>query len=203
MNVATPHDPKRELEIGVGILSPFLQSLGFTFSLDGSGSSSGGRCAWGRFLRDDRSIHLHHRWGLGIVEYHRGEQWISHEDWLRFLNAERESKFLWMRLDAGLERYRALKFDLETFCSDFLTGEDRNFDCAVNEAGVMRLQWQQELRVRSTGDLELRQRARLLFRERRYQEVVVILDSLNAPEMLSRSELAMRELARKRANASK
>ena len=105
-------DPQTELESGVRILEPTLIPHGFVFSIREVGLGSGGYYAFGEFFRDERSLFLHHRRGLGIIEYQVGDVLIDHAEYMKLLGVENQSDVLWMPLEAGADRYRALRSDL-------------------------------------------------------------------------------------------
>ena len=194
------HDPRTELDAGVTILDPALTPHGFVFHFQNAGRGSGGDYAWGKYVRDDRSLHLHHRWGLGIIEYHIADLWIDHDGYLKHLGVEKQSNVLWMPLESGLDRYRALRSDIERFCSDFLAGPAVDWASAATAEGHRRTERNRELNAGYVGDDRKRQQAHELFREERYADVVTLLDSLHYPDLLNQSEERMLHIARKRAS---
>ena len=159
------NDKKTVLEAGVAILDPALTPHGFVFRFEDAGCSSGGSYAWGQYVRDDRSLHLHHRLGLGIIEYRIGDLCIGHEDYLKFLGVENQSELLWTPLESGLDRYRALHSDLERFCSDFVLGRAVDWTAAATADGQRRAEQQRQYQARCVGDDRKRQSAHELFRE--------------------------------------
>jgi hypothetical protein len=126
-------DPKAELEAGAKILESALAPHGFVFAFQDAGHGSGGDYAWGKYLCGDRSLYLHHRWGLGIVEYHIGDLWIEHSAYLNFLGVERQSDLISLPLESGPERYRALHSDLTRYCGDFIYGPAIDWTLAATE----------------------------------------------------------------------
>lgn len=148
-------EPRAELEAGIAILDSVLIPHGFVFEFQSEGIGSGGHFAWGKYVHADRSLHLHHRWGLGIVEYHIAHEWsaylssmgvnrqvsglwIDHDAYMTSMGVHRQSDYLWLPLDAGVERYRGLRSDLERFCFDFLTGPAIDWKAAATQAGQRR-----------------------------------------------------------------
>lgn len=192
------NDPKAELEKGSMILEPALAPYGFTFAFQGAGHGSGGNFAWGNYERDDRSLHLHHRWGLGIIEYHIGDLWIDHSAYLKFLGLERQSEVLSLPFESGVERYRALRLDLERFCGDFVFGPAIKWVAAANAEVQRRNARSEQEQARCAGDNQKREQARELFREKRYPEAVGLLESLRYPNLLTHSEEVMLQIARDR-----
>jgi len=63
----------------------FLKPYGFQFVFEKTGSSSGGRFAFGRYVRGDRSLELHFRFTLGLVTYQIGDASLDHESYMRAL----------------------------------------------------------------------------------------------------------------------
>jgi hypothetical protein len=116
------HNIRNSLEAGLAILTPFLALHGFKLDEVHIGRGSGGWSASGTFVCGDRLLEFHHRTGLGIIVYRIGELWLDHEAYLRHLGVERDSQWLWLPADAGLESYRGLLSDLERFGGDFLSG---------------------------------------------------------------------------------
>jgi hypothetical protein len=115
--------PRTELIEGIAILMPFLQEHGFQHTATEDRRGSGGMAAMGTIAKQERSIALHHRFGLGIVEYKVKDCTISHEQYLDYLGIDTDSQFLWCRMDLGILRYKALLYDLTQFFDDFLTGD--------------------------------------------------------------------------------
>jgi hypothetical protein len=191
-------NPKVELEAGAKILEPALAPHGFVFAFQDVGHGSGGDYAWGAYVRGDRSLHLHHRWGLGIVEYHIGDLWIGHSAYLNFLSVERQSEFVSLPLESGFERYHALLLDLTRFCGDFVYGPAIDWTLATTAEVQRRHARSEQQHPNAVGDNEKRTRARELFREGRYAKAVDLLESLLCPGRLSRSEIEMLRMARDR-----
>jgi hypothetical protein len=81
----TAIDPKEALCNGATILSPTLVSNGFAFHFRNEESGSGGKSAWGEFVRRDRRLELHFRHSLGLVRYHVRKWNASHETYMREL----------------------------------------------------------------------------------------------------------------------
>lgn len=191
-------DPKSQLESGVAILDPALLPHGFVFHFQGAGCGSGGSFACGEYVRGDRSLHLHHRRGLGIIQYNIADLSIDHAAYLKSLGVENQSDLLSTRLESGLDRYHALRSDLENFCSDFVTGPATEWATAARVDGERRSEQNKTLTAKYVGDDRKRQQARELFQNRQYDLVVSILDGLVYPELLGQSEQRMLEIARKR-----
>ena len=75
--------PKSSLLEGAEILEKVLPPNGFRFQFRGEGKSSGGKFAWGEFIRGDRKLEFHVRYNLGLVRYHVGTESASHDYYMR------------------------------------------------------------------------------------------------------------------------
>lgn len=124
----TPSDALLE---GVALLNPVLVPHGFSFSLGACGSSSGGAFASGSFSRDNRSLELHFRFGLGMVTYRIGEAEIDHESFLRHSGKWAQRSFPNFG-SVPSESFLALAQDLSRFFSDFLSGNGEYFRSIVS-----------------------------------------------------------------------
>jgi hypothetical protein len=120
-------DPREILRSGLEILEPILVPRGFVFRETGSGKSSGGDYARGRYEKKDRFIEIHFRHSLGLVTYQLGTLVISHEAYMRSLLGSRGGNKYPGFSDDPLDGFRDLAFDLETFSIDFLTGPGEEF----------------------------------------------------------------------------
>jgi hypothetical protein len=120
-------NPREILSAGRQILEPILIPQGFVFRETGSGRSSGGDYASGKYEKADRFIEIHFRHSLGLVTYHMGTLKISHESYmLSLLGPSGGNKYPGFSEDP-LDGFRALAFDLETFSKDFLAGRGEEF----------------------------------------------------------------------------
>ena len=191
-------DPKSELEAGIVILDPALLPHGFIFHFQNSGRGSGGNFAWGKYVRGDRSLDLHHRWGLGIIQYNIADLSIDHSAYLKSLGVDNESDLLSTPLESGLDRYHALRSNLENFCSDFVTGPATEWAAAARFDGQGRAERNKRLNAKYVGDDRKRLQARELFQNKDYDEVAAVMDALVHPDLLDQSEQRMLEIARKR-----
>jgi hypothetical protein len=193
-----PHEPREQLQAGIEVLNPFLNHVGYQFQFEQDGTGSGGHYAYGRFINGDRSIELHQRWGLGIVNYQIGDLAIDHSSYLAGLGVDRDSHYLWLRLELGIERYNGLLQDLQEFCDDFLTGDaDQWRKIAMAHAEAEKAdQFHRELGC--VGDERKIQQAREAFRIKEYARVVKLLESVESPDALSEPQQNMLELSRNR-----
>ena len=117
---------------GIKLLTPFMKTSGFSFHFDGSGSSSGGQFARGRFTRNDRTLELHFRVSLGLVTYRIGTASLGHEHYMRLLGAGGRNRYPGFS-DDPLQAFRDLEHDLRNFCTDFLTGSGEEFQMLAKE----------------------------------------------------------------------
>jgi len=186
------------LKRGAAILAPALEPHGFAYAPSHAGAGSGGTFASGTFARDERHLSLHHGWGLGIVTFGIDELTVPHENYISFLGVADRSKLLWASLTSGLDRYQALRFDIETLCEDFTTGDAsmliaaaKDYAIRIDESGV-------HLNAEAVGDLERRRQARDAFKCKRYTEVIELIGGVAYPELLTGSETRMVEISRAR-----
>jgi hypothetical protein len=193
-----PHEPRELLQAGVEVLNPFLNSVGYHFQFDHDGQGSGGYYACGRFACGNRSIELHHRWGLGIVNYQFSGFSLDHSAYLDGLGLDRDSHYLWLRLEAGIDRYEGLLEDLRQFCADFLTGTASQWmSIALANAEARKAEhFRRELGY--VGDERKLQQAREAFRIKEYSRVVQLLESLHCPDALSEHQQKMLDVSRNR-----
>jgi hypothetical protein len=123
------------LTAGVQLLTPLMESHGFTFVPLASGKSSGGWSASGEFRRqrgdDLRRLELHFRHSLGLVTYHLGATSLSHSDYMRALKAKNQYPGF---SDDPLDGFRHLLRDLERYAGDFLDGPGDQFAHCAHEA---------------------------------------------------------------------
>ena len=118
--------PKKILLAGAEILNPVMNRAGFSFTFEAAGKGSGGYFAWGRYLREDRSLELHFRQSLGLVRYHIAEHSLDHETYMRFLGVRTKSEYPDFSSDP-LNSFACLSRDLGKYCGDFLAGDGRLF----------------------------------------------------------------------------
>jgi len=114
-------NPEQALLTGARILETVLAPNGFQFPIGGEGLGSGGRFAWGEFVRDDRNLELHFRQSLGLVRYHVGDHSAGHESYMRELGVSEQCKYPGFSSDP-MNAFLSLARDL-AFADDFLTGD--------------------------------------------------------------------------------
>jgi hypothetical protein len=114
--------PLDSLTKGRASLDPLLNSAGFSWVAGAVGQGSGGPFASGKYVRGDRELELHFRYGLGLVSYRIGKETVSHEDYIRFLGHARDATYPGFPADP-LDAFPALASDISRWCSDFLSGE--------------------------------------------------------------------------------
>ena len=115
-------------------LDPVLRLNGFSFVEGPSGPSSGGPFASGAYVSGDRKLEIHFRHSLGLVTYHMGTLWADHESYMRaLLGREGGNKFPDFSENA-LSQFENLAYDLQHFCSAFLTGDEAEFRRCVEIA---------------------------------------------------------------------
>ncbi len=108
---------------GKAVLEPLLQHYGFEFELVDAAKGSGGHFAVGRYSNGDRSITLHVRHALGIVEYRWREQSINHADYMTSLGVRDRAAYPGFSGDP-LDSFSHLLSDLQDYCGEFLSGSN-------------------------------------------------------------------------------
>lgn len=122
-----PNRAYEALQQGVQILDPVMHAYDFEYRDGSVGASSGGQFASGEFVRGDRRLELHFRYSLGLVSYHIGADALRHELYMRaLLGPELGNRYPGFS-DDGIEGFRGLRYDLETFAEDFLSGSGETF----------------------------------------------------------------------------
>ena len=175
-----------------------LAPCGFRFELREAGRGSGGRFAWGEYVRDDRRLELHFRYSLGLVTYHAGRFSIAHEPYLLALGVPRGDNQYPGFSDDPLEGFRSLAHDLSRFCREFLSGDATILRrIAIEETSRLRTRGRLEI-AGYIGDERKRREARTHFHAGEYGRVVVLLEQVQYPDLLRDSERQMLELARRR-----
>ena len=117
--------PKDELQNGVDVLRPLLESRGFRFESGVAGRGSGGSFATGSYVKGPRRLNFSVRYSLGLVAYSFGDQVVSHEDYLRFIEATGNYPGFSQRIIDGFVH---LKADLEEYFETFLSGTDSQLE---------------------------------------------------------------------------
>lgn len=195
--------PHEQLDRGVAILAPSLENHGFAYSVESHGSGSGGPFACGIFARGSHTLSLHHRWGLGIVTFAFDGLVVPHADYVAFIEVAEISKLLWTPLSAGMDRYHALSFDLENLCTDFTMGDASMLVGAAQEYSLRMAHLNFQHNAEAVGDTEKRRLARDAFRNKQYDVVIELLDSVIFPELFTDSEARLLDIARTSTNGTR
>jgi len=191
----------RPLEIlreGCEILDPVMNSHGFRFAPRNSGRGSSGYYANGDYVRGDRRLELHFMYSLGLVTYHIGAASVSHDAYLRALTKDEGGNQYPGFSDDPLNGFRHLAHDLQKFCSDFLSGDGGVLLAAAQDQNARDEIASKLHRARAVGDLREREKARKLFREKKYREVLGKLENLKYPELMTDSEKKILEIAKRK-----
>ena len=130
------------LRDGSEILKPIMNKHGFSFSIDGEGSSSGGNFAFGSWIKKDRKLEYHFRFSLGLVEYSLSTKTIEHEFFLWALSGEKHKAKYPGSSEDPLDGFRRLLDDLNQFCAVFLTGSDLELTYAIRKAEDLKDYWE-------------------------------------------------------------
>ena len=194
------YNKQEDFEFGLAQVSPFFDSLGFTSSRDKPSYDKSGTSYSARFVRSPLSVELNHLFSLGPVIYSIREFSVEHVFYIQALGATAAARFPSFA-DDSISGYAALLHDLRNLLTPFFTGPEEDFIAIAKR--YMHEQQQQEHDTRdlayySTGEDRLKARARELFREGRYDEVVQIESEIKFPGLVTSAESKMFSLARKR-----
>jgi hypothetical protein len=133
-----PNRPYEALRQGVQILDPVMRAHGFEYGDGSTGACSGGPFVSGEFVRGDRRLELHFRFSLGLVTYHIGRDALRHELYMRALLGPNLGNRYPGFSDDTIEGFRGLRYDLETFAGDFLSGSGEAFRRCLLEVRAAR-----------------------------------------------------------------
>jgi hypothetical protein len=188
--------PREVLEKGAKLMEPFLRGKGFSFNLLREGKGSGGFFVTGEFHNADRRLELHFRDSLGLVRYHLGKSNASHESYMKELGVAAQCRYPGFS-DNPLDAFTDLLHDLQSFGNDFLCGEGDVLICAAQHEREATSARDIKESGRFAGDTRMRAEARELFRQKRYAEVVQLLERVRFPEILTEPDRKMLEIAKK------
>jgi len=194
-------DIDRSAEIfrtGCEILDRIMQPHGFQFVPGESGMSKFGPYTQGDYVRGDRRLELHLRYSLGLVTYHIGDMSVSHDAYLRALTKGEGGNQYPGYSDDPLDGFRHLAHDLQKFCDDFLSGDGKILIATAQDQRVKEEIASKLDMAGAVGDDRAREKARELFREEKYREVLDILENLRYPELMTGSEKRMLEIAKRK-----
>ena len=195
------YNKQQDFEAGLAQLTPFFDSLGFSMCRVEPYRDKEGTFYSARFDRPPRSVGFTHLYSLGPVIYSVGEFSVEHTFYTEALGVSPVARYPSFA-DDSTSGYPAWLHDLQTVLSPYFTGPERDFIAIASR--YMEQQRQQherdtrELNYHSTQEPRLKARARELFFQGRYQEVVHLESQIRHPELLSDSERQLFALARKR-----
>jgi hypothetical protein len=195
------YNKKEDFELGLSQLIPFFESRGFSLSQCEPYTDKAGTSYSARFVRFPRSIELSHLYSLGPVVYSIREFSVEHTFYIQALGKSAAAQFPSF-VDDSTSGYPAMLHDLQNLLSPFFTGPEENF-IAIAKRYMHEQRQQQErdtrdLAYHSTGEHRLKARARELFRQGRYNEIVEIESQIAFPELLTSSEQQIFAVARRR-----
>jgi len=188
--------PKESLLAGSRIIAVVLGPAGFVFNFRGEGLGSGGKYAWGEFIRGERRLELYFRRSLGLVSYCLGSLHTAHERYMRELGVSENCCYPGFSEDP-MDGFRALAHDLG-FAKDFTTGSADVLRRAAAEEQADEERRNARDAARYAGDARTLQTIRDRFREKRYKDVVELSASLTYPQQIEPSQRRLIEIARKR-----
>ena len=195
------YNKQEDFELGLLDLVPFFQSRGFSRARGEQYTDKAGTSYSARFVCPPRSVELNHLYSLGPVIYSIREFSVEHTFYVQALGLTAGAHFPCFT-DDSISGYPALLYDLENLLSPFFTGAEDDFISIAIQ--YMQAQQQQQktdsrdLTYHATGEDRLKARARELFREGRYEEVLQIESKIKFSELLTPSERQLFTLAKKR-----
>jgi catechol 2,3-dioxygenase-like lactoylglutathione lyase family enzyme len=195
------YNKQEDFEFGLAQVAPFFDSLGFLLSRDKPYTDKPGTSYSARFIRPPRSVELNHLYSLGPVIYSIREFSMEHTFYTQALGLTAAAQFPRF-VDDSVSGYPALLHDLENLLPPFFSGPEDDFVAIAKR--YMQAQQQQheddsrDLSYHATGEDRLKARARELFREGRYEEVLQIESKIKFTELLTPSERQLFTLAKKR-----
>ena len=195
------HNKQQDFETGLAELIPFFDSLGFSVSRVEPYRDKEGTFYSARFVRPPRAVEFTHLYSVGPVIYSIREFSVEHTFYTEALGISSAAQFPSFA-DDSTSGYSALLHDLKAELSPFFTGPEQDFVAIASR--YMEQQRRQhehdtrDLNYRSTQEPRLKARARDLFFQKRYREVVRLESQIRHPELLTNSERQLFALARMR-----
>ena len=126
---------------------------------------------------------------------------MSHEGYMRELGVSSQAAYPGFS-DAPLDGFRHLAHDIGLFAQDFLFGDGSIIiRGAKAERGQLELENHASM-ARYVGDVRKREEARQRFQAEDWPGVVSLLDSLQYPEQMEKSDIHRLELAKRRTKTS-
>ena len=200
------YNKEQDFETGLAQLEPFFDSLGFSMSRLKPSRDKEGTFYSARFVRRPRSVQFTHLYSLGPVIYSIRKFSVEHSDYTKALGVSAAAQFPSFA-DDSISGYRALLHDLQTVITPFFRGREDDFIAIASRC--MEKQRQQdahethELSYHYTQEPRLKARARELFLQGCYEEVIRLESKIRFPEFLTSSERRIFALARKRRNGGR
>ena len=195
------YNRKEDFEFGLSQLIPFFDFLGFALTRGEPDIDRAGTSYSARFLRSPRSVELNHLYSLGPVIYSIREFSVEHFFYINALGASSTAQFPCF-VDDSVSGYPALLHDLKHLLSSFFVCPEEDFIAIAEQYRQGQHQQHEndsrDLTYHATGEDRLKARARELFRQGRYDEVLQIEAQIRFPELLTESERKVFNLARNR-----
>ena len=196
------YNKQEDFDLGLSQVIPFFASRGFLLSRGEPDSDKPGTSYSARFSRSPRTVELNHLYSLGPVIYSVREFSVEHTFYINELGLTNAAQFP-CYVDDSISGYPALLHDLENLLLPYFAGPEDDFIAIAKR--YMKAQQQQhedgtrDLTYHSTGEQRLKARARELFREGRFEDVVHIEAKILFPGLITDSERKIFSLARKKA----
>lgn len=113
----------RSLSAGVTTVEPLLRRHGFQPADRDASKGSGGPFATIDFLKEDRALYLWLRLSSLSVRYDVRGHRLDHSSYMRELLGPAGGNLFPPHANDAVAAFAALRFDLEHFCGDFLSGD--------------------------------------------------------------------------------
>ncbi|MGE5398274.1 MAG: hypothetical protein ACM3MK_12190, partial [Chitinophagales bacterium] len=126
--------PEQSLLEGLSILDPYMKQKGFDRASVLTGEGSGGNFAYSSYFKEGWILELHFRYSLGLVTYRFNETRLDHVNYMKLLGVYGQNKYPGFSTDSK-SSFERLLFDLDNFCSDFLTGSGEDFKRLAQKLG--------------------------------------------------------------------
>ena len=191
------YNKQEDFEFGLAQVAPFFKALGFSLSRGEPDTDKAGTSYSARFVCPPRSVELNHLYSLGPVIYSIRDFSIEHTFYVQALGLAAGARFPCFT-DDSVSGYPALLYDLENLLSPFFTGAEDDFISIVAQYMQRQQNDSRDPTYHATGEDRLKARARELFREGRYKEVIQIESEIKFPKFLTSSEQQMFSIARKK-----
>lgn len=196
------YNKQEDFESGIAIVSPFFVSRGYSLTILDAFTDKEGVYYSARFSRSIRAVSFTHLYSLSAITYTLGDAFIEHTAYTAALGVA-ESAYFPSFADDSVSGYRAWLDDLQSIIEPYFSGSESGFihlaTAYMIEEAKQHERDTQHQNYHAVQEPLLKARARTLFQQRRYAEVMRLEEQIRFPELLSRSERLFFQIARERA----